>query len=72
MISSKFYITWDTNSGAPAPTTQGSLDALPEDSFNRAVMGNPEMIQRLVFMESMSPQQREDWNRIWEEVKASQ
>jgi spermidine/putrescine transport system substrate-binding protein len=72
MISSQFYITWDTTSGAPAPTTQQSLDALPEDSFNRIVMGNPEMIDRLVFMESMSPQVREDWNRIWEEVKASQ
>lgn len=72
MISAKFYVTWETTVGAPAPTTQNSLDALPEDNFNRAVMGSPEMLERLVFMETMSPQVREEWNRLWEEVKASQ
>jgi len=72
MISSQFYVTWDTTAGAPTPTTQKSLDALPEDNFNRAVMGTPEMIEHLVFMETMSPETREEWNRLWEEVKASQ
>jgi spermidine/putrescine transport system substrate-binding protein len=72
MISSQFYVTWDTTAGAPAPTTQESLDGLPEDNFNRIVMGNPEIIERLVFAETMSPETREEWNRLWEEVKASQ
>ncbi len=72
MISSEFYLTWDNTAGAPAPTTQASLDALAEDHFNRAVMGNPEVLARLVFMETMSPETREEWNRLWEEVKASQ
>lgn len=72
MISKEFYITWNTTSGAPAPTTQASMDALAQDSFNRAVMGNPDLINRLVFAQTMSPQTRETWNQLWEEVKASQ
>jgi spermidine/putrescine transport system substrate-binding protein len=71
MISAEFYVTWDTIAGAPAPTTQTSLDALAADHFNRAIMGNPEILARLVFMETMSPETREEWNRLWEEVKAS-
>ncbi|MCS7248398.1 MAG: extracellular solute-binding protein [Anaerolineales bacterium] len=70
MISPEFYLTWDSVAGAPAPTTQASLDALPEDHFNRAVMGDPEVLARLVFMETMTPETREEWNRLWEEVKA--
>lgn len=72
MISSGFYIRWDTEVGAPAPTTQSSIDALPADAFNRAVMGDPQVISRLVWMQTVSAEDRQQWNQIWEEVKAAQ
>ena len=72
MISSEFFVKWDTEVGAPAPTTQETLGQLPEDSFNRAVMGNPEVVKRLVWMETVPEDVRKEWNQIWEEVKAAQ
>lgn len=72
MIGSTFYVRWDTEVGAPTPTTQATLDALPEDSFNRAVMGNPEVVARLVWMETVPEEEREAWSQVWQEVKAEQ
>jgi spermidine/putrescine transport system substrate-binding protein len=72
MLSSDFYIRWDTEVGAPAPTSQESVDLLPEDAFNRAVMGDEEVVARLFWMETLTAQERQDWNQNWEEVKAAQ
>jgi spermidine/putrescine transport system substrate-binding protein len=72
MISADFYVKWDTEVGAPTPTSQATLDGLPEDSFNRAVMGNPEVVSRLIWMETVPENERQQWNQIWEEVKAEQ
>jgi spermidine/putrescine transport system substrate-binding protein len=72
MISSGFYVPWDTNVGAPAPTTQESLDKLPADAFNRVVMGDPQVIGSLVWMQTVPDDARKQWNALWEEVKASQ
>ena len=72
MIGSDFYVKWDTEVGAPAPTTQATIDLLPEDAFNRVVMGNPDMVARLAWMQTVPEDERQQWNQVWEEVKAQQ
>jgi len=48
------------------------LDQLPEGAFNRDVMGNPEVVARLVWMETVPEDARQKWNQMWEEVKSRQ
>ncbi len=72
MISPKFFVKWDTTVGAPTPTNQNTLDQLPADSFNRKVMGNSEVVKRLVWMETVPAKARKKWNMIWMSVKAAQ
>ena len=72
MISPEFFVQWDTTVGAPAPTNKVTLDKLPQDSFNRRVMGNPEVVKRLVWMETVPEATRKKWNAVWESVKAAQ
>ena len=72
MLSADFYVKWDTEVGAPAPTSQTTLDQLPEGAFNRDVMGNPEVVARLVWMETVPEDARQKWNQMWEEVKSRQ
>ncbi|MCE5207282.1 MAG: extracellular solute-binding protein [Chloroflexi bacterium] len=72
MLSANFYVKWDTEVGAPAPTSQTTLDQLPEGAFNRDVMGNPEVVARLVWMETVPEDARQEWNQMWEEVKSRQ
>ena len=72
MISPEFFVKWDTEVGSPAPTSQAVLDQLPEDAFNRTVMGDEEIVGRLTWMETVPQEDREAWNQMWEEVKASQ
>jgi spermidine/putrescine transport system substrate-binding protein len=72
MISPRFFVKWDTTVGAPTPTNQKTLDQLPADSFNRKVMGNPEVVKRLFWMETVPAKERKKWNMVWESVKAAQ
>ena len=72
MISAEFFVKFDRDVGAPAPTTQATIDQLPADAFNRAVMGNPEVVKRLAWMETVPEEVRKEWNQVWEEVKAAQ
>ena len=72
MLSANFYVKWDTEVGAPAPTSQTTLDQLPEGAFNRDVMGDPEVVARLVWMETVPEDARQEWNQMWEEVKSQQ
>jgi len=71
MISPEFYVPWDTNVGAPAPSNDKSLKALPTDAFNRRVMGDPVVLKRLIFMKTISEEQRKEFIKVWEAVKAS-
>lgn len=72
MISPEFFVKWDTTVGSPAPTNKVTLEQLPADSFNRRVMGNPEVVERLVWMETVPEDTRKKWNAMWESVKAAQ
>ena len=72
MISPEFFVKWDTTVGSPAPTAKSTLEQLPADAFNRVVMGDPEVVKRLVWMETVPADTRNEWNMMWEEVKAAQ
>lgn len=70
MIGSDFYVQWDTQVGAPAPANRSAMEALPEDAFNRAVMGDPAVTGRLVFMAPIPDERRNAYLELWQEVKA--
>lgn len=69
MIDPDFYVRWDTETGAPAPTTTTSVSQLSESSFNRAVMGNPEVAARLKFTGPMDDATREQMLEVWQATK---
>jgi spermidine/putrescine transport system substrate-binding protein len=70
MIDPEFYGEWDTRAGAPVSANEKAVAALPEDSFNRAVMGSPEIAERIQFQEPVSDEDRERYLAIWQELKA--
>ena len=70
MVSPEFYVRWDTEVGAPASANGVANGQLPEDAFNRSVLGNPDTVARLHFMAPLSDAQRQDFLEVWEEVKA--
>ncbi|WP_207770976.1 ABC transporter substrate-binding protein [Kumtagia ephedrae] len=69
MISPDFYVTWDTNAGAAVSANAKAVAALPEDAFNRTVMGNPEVLERLKFALPLTEEQRQEISDMWAEVK---
>lgn len=69
MVSPEHYVRWDTEVGAPASASTAAMNQLPEDAFNRAVMGDPEATANLQFMAPLSDEQRETFLEIWTETK---
>lgn len=69
MVSPEFYIRWDTDVGAPASANEKANAGLPETAFNRAVLGDPAVMQRLHFMAPLSDDTREAYLELWEDVK---
>ena len=69
MVSPEFYVRWDTEVGAPASANAAANAQLPEDAFNRVVLGDPAVVSRLHFMAPLSDAQRERFLEVWEEVK---
>ncbi|MGI9334085.1 MAG: ABC transporter substrate-binding protein [Gammaproteobacteria bacterium] len=69
MINPEFYVKWDTEVGAPASANAAANAQLPEDAFNRTVMGNASMVDRLHFMAQLSDEKRQELVDLWEEVK---
>ena len=69
MVSPEFYVRWDTEVGAPASANAVANAQLPADAFNRTVLGNPETVARLHFMEPLADEKREQFLELWEEVK---
>lgn len=72
MIDPEFYIEWETTVGAPVSANEQALAGLPEDSFNRAVMGDPELAAHIEFQEPVSDADRERYLALWQELKAAQ
>ncbi len=46
MLAPEFYAEWNTRVGAPVSANVQAVEALPEDAFNRRVMGDPEVAER--------------------------
>ena len=70
MVSPDHYVRWDTDVGAPASANAVAMNRLPEDAFNRRVLGDSDATANLQFMAPLSDETREIFLEIWEETKA--
>jgi spermidine/putrescine transport system substrate-binding protein len=71
MIDPAFYSKWDIE-GAPATSNMAAAAALPETSFNRAVLGDPAVVAKVQFMKPVSDADREKYLALWQDLKAAQ
>lgn len=71
MIDPTFYTEWVTKVGAPVSANDKAVAALPEDSFNRKVMGDPAVAKRLQFQSPVTDAQREEYLKVWQELKVN-
>jgi spermidine/putrescine transport system substrate-binding protein len=71
MIDPEFYTKWAAE-GAPASANAAAAAALPEDSFNRKVLGDPDVVARVQFMKPVSDEDRKTYLEMWQELKAVQ
>jgi spermidine/putrescine transport system substrate-binding protein len=71
MIDPDFYVKW-AEEGAPASANAAAAAALPEDSLNRSVLGDPEVVARVQFMKPVSDADRKVYLEMWQELKAAQ
>ncbi|RFC61971.1 extracellular solute-binding protein [Fulvimarina endophytica] len=69
MISPEFYVEWDQTVGAPVSASRRAVAALPEDAFNRRVMGSPEIAERVQFQQPITDEQRESYLKTWQKLK---
>jgi spermidine/putrescine transport system substrate-binding protein len=69
MIDPEFYVRWDTQNGAPASANAKALQQLPETSFNRAVLGDPAVAQRVFFKGPLTDEFRRDVLKMWQGLK---
>lgn len=71
MIDPEFYVRWDKE-GAPASANAKAAAALPETSFNRQVLGDPEVVALVQFMRPVPDAKREEYLALWQGLKARQ
>jgi spermidine/putrescine transport system substrate-binding protein len=71
MIDPDFYVNW-AKEGAPASANAAAAAALPEDAFNKRVLGDPDVVARVQFQRPVSEEDRERYLAIWQELKAAQ
>ena len=69
MVSPEFYVKWDTEVGAPVSANNAANAKLPATAFNRVVLGDPKLQDRLFFMAPLSEQQRQEFLDVWQEAK---
>ncbi|MCL6707205.1 ABC transporter substrate-binding protein [Pseudomonas sp. R2.Fl] len=69
MIDPAFYVEWDSKVGAPVSANTKAVAGLPEDAFNRTVMGDPKVAERIQFQAPVSDADRENYLKIWQELK---
>ncbi len=69
MIDPDFYATWDNTSGAPVSSNVKAVEKLPETAYNRTVLGKPEVVERLKFMQPVPEEKRQEIQELWAEVK---
>nr|WP_315972620.1 ABC transporter substrate-binding protein [Rhizobium sp. NRK18] len=71
MIDPTFYVEWDNKVGAPVSANTAAVAELPEDAFNRKVMGDPQVAARIQFQAPVSDADREKYLQIWQELKVN-
>jgi len=71
MIDPEFYTKW-AEEGAPASANAKAAAALPEDNFNRSVLGDADVVARVQFMQPVSEEDRKTYLEMWQELKAAQ
>ena len=71
MISPEFYVEWVNKVGAPVSANQKAVAGLDESAFNRAVLGDPAVAERVVFQKPVSDENREKYLQLWQELKAA-
>jgi spermidine/putrescine transport system substrate-binding protein len=69
MIDPKFYVEWVTKVGAPVSANTKAVVALPEDAFNRKVMGDPDVAKRIQFQAPVTDAQRKAYLELWQQLK---
>lgn len=70
MIDPEFYGKW-AQGGAPASANAKAAAALPADSFNRAVLGDPTVVARVEIMAPVSDEKRKVYLSLWQALKAT-
>ncbi|MEO3429274.1 ABC transporter substrate-binding protein [Pelagibius sp. CAU 1746] len=71
MISPEFYVEWVNKVGAPVSANRKAVAGLDESAFNRAVLGDPAVAERVVFQKPVSDENREMYLQLWQELKAA-
>ncbi|MBN9672223.1 ABC transporter substrate-binding protein [Roseibium aggregatum] len=71
MIDPEFYVKWNAE-GAPASANAEAAAALPEDAFNRKVLGDPAVAARIQFQDPISDEDRARYLELWQGLKAAQ
>ena len=71
MIDPSFYSRWAAE-GAPASANALAAAALPDDSFNKRVLGDPAVVARVQFQRPVAADDREAYLLLWQELKAAQ
>lgn len=70
MIDPEFYVRWDREVGAPASANAAAAAALPEDAFNRVVLGDPAAVARVEIMRPVPEATQREYLELWQELKA--
>ena len=71
MIDPEFYVKWAAE-GAPASANAKAAAALPDDAFNKRVLGDPKVVARVQFQRPVSDENREKYLELWQGLKAAQ
>lgn len=71
MIDPEFYAKWDQE-GAPASANSKAMEELPDESFNKSVLGDADTVARVQFQAPISDETREEYLKIWQTLKAQQ
>ncbi|WP_116134146.1 PotD/PotF family extracellular solute-binding protein [Tropicimonas sp. IMCC34043] len=71
MIDPDFYTRWDAE-GAPASANAAAAEALADTSFNKRVLGDPDVVARVQFQKPVDDATRETYLELWQGLKARQ
>ncbi|WP_170560016.1 ABC transporter substrate-binding protein [Ruegeria atlantica] len=71
MIDPEFYVKWAAD-GAPASANAKAAAALPDEAFNKRILGDPEVVARVQFQRPVSEENRKKYLELWQGLKAAQ